>query len=319
MTKSPSDEKTRFSVFQKVKGGFSLDYTSLGVFRILLGLTLLLDLGIRSVDLTAHYTDYGVLSRVAVIQAFEQTTNFSIHLATGTAAGQALIFLLHGVILLAFVFGYRTRVSTVLAWFFAISLQSRNELVLNGGDHYLRIILFWAMFLPLGERLGVDAKNRKATPASDYFSISSIVFIFQIAAVYWFAALLKTGPEWTKDFTALQYALNISFFSMPFGRWLLHFPVMLSYVTRVTLLMEYSLPFFLFHSRRKLIFQIRGYYHPRRVSFGNRSRSFLGLVPGRVFIAARQPIAFRLLECRLPKEVLRRHGSYWRRLPSGRE
>lgn len=233
------------SIFKKIKEGFSLDYRSLALFRIVLGSVLLWDLAIRSLDITAHYTDNGVLPRITAIQTFRDTTDFCIHLMSGSLLGQSLIFIFHAAVILAFILGYRTTISSVLGWLLIISLHSRNELLQHGGDHYLRILSFWAMFLPLGKCLSIDSKKRNE-PKHDFFSIVSIAFIFQMCAVYWFAAAEKVGPEWISEHSALQYALSISFFSQPFGKWLLNYPTLLGVLTSSTLWLEYILPFFFF-------------------------------------------------------------------------
>jgi hypothetical protein len=33
----------------------------------------------------------------------------------------------------------------------------RNPYILSGGDVLLRVVVFWAMFLPLGDRYSLDA------------------------------------------------------------------------------------------------------------------------------------------------------------------
>ena len=43
------------------------------------------------------------------------------------------------------------QVSCALAWVMCISLQVRNEIVLHSGDVYMRVVIFWAFFMPLGK------------------------------------------------------------------------------------------------------------------------------------------------------------------------
>ncbi len=45
--------------------------------------------------------------------------------------------------------GYRTRLMTVLNYVLITSLQARNIIILHGGDVLMKMICFWAMFLPL--------------------------------------------------------------------------------------------------------------------------------------------------------------------------
>ena len=53
--------------------------------------------------------------------------------------------------------GYRARLATIACWFLVMSIHNRNPMILSAGDILLRLLLFWAMFLPLGARYSVDA------------------------------------------------------------------------------------------------------------------------------------------------------------------
>jgi len=44
----------------------------------------------------------------------------------------------------------------VISWFLLISLQNRNPIVLQGGDILLRMLAFWAMFVPLNAYFSLD-------------------------------------------------------------------------------------------------------------------------------------------------------------------
>jgi hypothetical protein len=135
---------------------FEIDARSLAAFRISLALLVLADLIRRSRNLTAFYTDFGVFPRQAFI-AHQNPYHLSFHIVSGEAWAQALLFLLAGGFALALTIGYRTSVATVGTWLFLLSLHNRMPDVLNGGDFLLRMLLFWAMFLPLGSRWAIDA------------------------------------------------------------------------------------------------------------------------------------------------------------------
>ena len=49
---------------------FGFDLRSLAVFRIGLALVIIADLFIRFGDIKAHYSDYGILPRTALIEQF---------------------------------------------------------------------------------------------------------------------------------------------------------------------------------------------------------------------------------------------------------
>jgi hypothetical protein len=136
---------------------FGIDARALAAFRIGLGALLLADLLLRSRDLTAFYTDAGVLPRSLLREQFPVFGRLSFHAVSGSAWLQILLFVVAGVAALALLFGYRTTLATVVSFVLLVSLHGRNPLVLNAGDSILRRLAFWSIFLPLGRRWSVDA------------------------------------------------------------------------------------------------------------------------------------------------------------------
>jgi predicted DCC family thiol-disulfide oxidoreductase YuxK len=76
-------------------------------------------------------------------------------------------------------------------------------------------------------------------------TIASVALILQITLMYWSAVLSKTGPEWHREGNAVWYALNLEQMATPIGRWFLHFPTLLRFLTYFTLVVEASAPVFL--------------------------------------------------------------------------
>jgi hypothetical protein len=234
----------RSAVRAKVADLFALDLRSLALFRICLGLLLIWDLAIRSFDLTAHYTDDGVMPRSEMPEEWPRL----LHALGGSAAFEAMLFVIAGLVALALAAGYRTTLATFASWLLLHSLHGRNYLVLQGGDAFLRVMLFWGMFLPLGERWSVDAARApvlKRLPAQVH-SVAAMAYILQICFVYWFTAALKSDPVWWRDGTAVYYALSIEQFATPLGKYLLNFPELLHVLTFATLALEVLGPLLLF-------------------------------------------------------------------------
>lgn len=237
---------------------FGADLRSLATLRIVLGVLVLVDLAIRSADLVAHYTDAGVMPRVALEppdpllfpQALPMISPwaFSLNTFSGGLLLQALMFVVGAVAAVALLAGYRTRVASVVVWVALLSIQQRNPLILTSGDILLRMLLFWAMFLPLGAIWSVDRLRGAVVGrlSMRYFSLATVALFLQIALIYWFTALLKTGPEWRTDFSALYYALSLDQVTRPFGQFLLDFPTLLTVMTAATILLEIVGPFLLF-------------------------------------------------------------------------
>jgi len=220
-------QPSRTPFIRKLVELFGVDLRSLGVLRVAIALVILLDLMQRSRDLVAHYTDFGVLPRAALIANEYTRWHLSIHLMNGTWEVQAVLFGIAAIFALLLLVGYQTRRATIVCWFFLLSVRNRNTVI--WADALLSDVLFWGMFLPWGARFSVD---KVLHPAWDklpdrYLSWGTAAYVMQIAFVFWFGALWKSGPEWRVDGTAVYYALSVDQLATPFGLFLLQFPLVL--------------------------------------------------------------------------------------------
>ncbi len=227
---------------------YGLDLRSLALFRIGLGALIIGDLIWRAQDLRAFYTDWGVLPRAVLLERFADRWLISVHLLSGEALVQALLFLLALGFAVMMLVGYRTKLATIASWMLLISLQNRNPIILQGGDTLLRMLVFWAMFLPLNAHFSVD----RALDSSDaelpprVLTAGSLALMVQVTLLYWFALMLKDAPEWRTDGSAVFYALSLEQFATPVGRFLLRFPDFLKFLTHLTLAIEAWAPLLLF-------------------------------------------------------------------------
>ena len=198
-----------------------LDMRSLAAFRIALGFSVIVDLLLRSHDLVAHYTDIGVLpSDIAL--AIEPPQRYSFHFYFGTTGGVLFLFCVHALIALLFAAGWQTRLMNILLWVFTISLHNRNYMINQGGDIFLRLLIFWSIFLPVGKKFSADAKLAESPTAKSEFSLASVALILQIFIVYFFSSLLKMpDPSW-KNGTGLYYALASDQLNTVLGAKLAH-------------------------------------------------------------------------------------------------
>ncbi len=234
---------------EKVVDVFGADLRSLATFRVVLALLVLSDLANRATDLSVHYADEGVLSRTVLLEeGLLDSWSFSLNLMNGEPFFQALLFGVGALAAVGMLFGYRTRLMTVGAWVVLLSIQHRNPMVLTAGDILLRLLLFWGMFLPLGAIWSVDRALGAALPrvSMRFLSFATVGLFMQIAFMYWFTALLKSGEEWRVDGTALYYALSLDQITTTIGAFLHGFPPLLQALTFATLLLEAFGPFLLF-------------------------------------------------------------------------
>lgn len=215
--------KRLFGGLEKI---LSADLRSLAVTRIAVASIILLDLCLRARDLTAHYTDDGVFPRDAFLDRYQDSWRVSLHLLNGRPEVQAALFAIAGCFALALLVGYRTRLATALSFVLLVSLQARNPLVINGGDELLVLVLLWGNFVPWGARFSLDAAAQPEAPATPrVFSIGTAALLLQMPVVYFFTALLKDGPEWRQDFTAVAYSVRAGEYATAFGRLLSELPV----------------------------------------------------------------------------------------------
>lgn len=225
---------------------FVLDLRALALMRMAVAAVLLLDLGIRSTDLEAHYTNLGVLPLHVLFERAWNPYEFSLHTSSGLWLVQAALFGLAAAAALGLLLGWRTRLLTAVSWVLLVSVQNRNPMIVQGGDDLLRMLLFWAIFLPWGRVWSLDARQRPRPAQYGYLSAATVAYVVQIALVYVCTALLKSGPEWHSEGTAIYYALSLDQLLMPGGRLLYpHFELM-RLLTHLTFYMELLLPVLLF-------------------------------------------------------------------------
>jgi len=226
---------------------FSLDLRSLALFRVSFATLILFDLAGRAQGLLAHYTDLGVFPREAALRYYHEPFFLSFHFLDGSWQVQAALFVIAAMFALMLLVGYKTRVAAIASWLLLISLQTRNPLILQGGDIFMRAALFFAMFLPWGARWSIDSVRRPShSTGESHVSFWGAGLMVQIAAVYVFAGLVKTSVEWAQEGSAIYYALNIDQFTKPFGYFLLQYPDLMRLLTFVTLLFELFGPLLLF-------------------------------------------------------------------------
>ncbi len=210
--------------FENIKTTVSLDLRALAFFRILLGILILVDLLIRSKHLEMFYTNFGVLP---INQLYEKTSilsTFSLHIASDSLAFQIFMFILAAVFAFCLIAGYKTTLMTLLSWILLVSLQNRNPTILQGGDVVFRMMLFFAIFLPLGARYSLDSlKKDRYIISNKHSNLATFSFILQIVFVYFFSALLKEGAEWRSEFTSIYYTLELDLFVTSFGEFIKQF------------------------------------------------------------------------------------------------
>ncbi len=191
----------------------TLDIRALALFRVGLALVVLLDLAVRLSTWEAHYSDFGVLTaaRAAVREPLGHWSLYQLW-----PDGVLLGCMVQAAAAIALLVGWKTRAATVVVWLLLVSLHGRNSLVLNGGDHLLRILLFWAAWLPLG---AVAAADPQGSPPREVRSVVSFALVAQVCLVYLVTMAMKTDPAWWNGSAAGQ-VLQLDLFTTDLGLWL---------------------------------------------------------------------------------------------------
>jgi hypothetical protein len=134
---TPKDWSVERWAYAKVVEIFGADLRSLATFRIVLALLVLADLANRATDISAHYTDAGIMPRTVLVEQLLSPWAFSLNLMNGGRLFQALLFGVAALAAFGMLVGYRTRLMTFVVWVLLLSIQVRNPLV-NGSAHGLR-------------------------------------------------------------------------------------------------------------------------------------------------------------------------------------
>lgn len=231
---------------------FGLDPRSLAAFRVALGLIIVVDALDRFPDVAALYMADGALPQnLAATGGLRPSLPFV--LAGADLAPTWLIAMgILGALLAA---GWHTRLVTVALWAVVISVQARNQLVLYGSDIVLRMMLWWAMFLPLAQLISADRRaGRTADPPPVVTNLATAAYTLNIAILYFSTYVLKTGRTWHEG-TAGWFAVHMDGYTGPIGVALRQWPGLLMAGTLATLVAEAIGPLLLFVPRRTWLFR----------------------------------------------------------------
>jgi hypothetical protein len=221
----------------------------LGVFRIVIAVLVLCQLGSLSVDLDYWLTDRGVLQgtdarelagplRPSPLQYVQDPVSVRCFFA-GTAALAVLMGL-----------GWRTRAVSVLLFLAMLSIFHRTIPTNCGPDNLLMLILFYLMLSPCGAAYSLDARRaarRRGGTAAEPLIVpwGQRLIQLHLCLIYFDTAVLKChGSSWL-DGTAMHYVLN----NPEVGRFdlsaLSQYPLMLNVMTHGALFAEFALAFLL--------------------------------------------------------------------------
>jgi hypothetical protein len=220
----------------------------LGAFRVVMGVLVLAQLGLVSVEMDYWLTDRGLMQgaesrmlagplRPSPLQWVQDPVSVRVFFAA-TA-----------VVAVAFTLGWRTRVMGVLLYLMLLSIHHRNIPTNCGPDNLLLILVFYLMLSPCGADYSLDARRearRRGTPADPLIvPWAQRLIQLHMSLIYFDTAVLKcAGTTWLGG-TALHFVLHnreVGRFDLSF---LAQYPVLLNVMTLGALLAEFGLAFLL--------------------------------------------------------------------------
>jgi predicted DCC family thiol-disulfide oxidoreductase YuxK len=246
-----------------------IDARSLGLFRICFGVVLLLDLFGRMGDVTAFYSNDGVLPNHAHLYYLKDQGRFvwsALH--AFNTPGEALV----GMLIIAacyslFTVGYKTRLFHALSIIGLVSLVARNLLIEGPGEPLALALAFTTLLLPLGSAFSLDAIIDKARtmretrpahladadalfghdeiqarrlPGWSPYSLGAVGAWALVVVFFLSLARQQVGAAW-QDGSALRDALHIHMFASPLG-FHLRDSVLLGWLTHAFRVLQWAIP-----------------------------------------------------------------------------
>jgi hypothetical protein len=193
-----------------------IDMAPVSAFRILFGLQLFNWIWQLYPNLTAFFTDEGILPRRDVLLQYgERVTVLGLF---GQTWQVAIFWALSLVVAVLLTVGWRSRLMSFLAFVVVSSFSWRDPLILDGSDLVFRLMPLWMAFTDCGARYSLDAMARRERrePTGIGWALPVRVMELQVAWIYLATGLEKmAGTLWPAGL-ANWYALQLEH---TFGRW----------------------------------------------------------------------------------------------------
>jgi len=194
---------------------------------MVIGALMIADILLRSPNFHFFYTDLGAVPLDLAINVAPEGA-FSIYFLSGNWHLTAVLFLLQIIFGVFLIIGWRTRFTAVFSFLLVVSLCHRNVLVTSYADVLFRHLLFFAMFLPLGERWSIDATRRKHPPSAQVAGLASFLILLQMVLMYLVNGYHKHHSSLWKSGEALPVILAHDSITFASGDFLGQFTTLLT-------------------------------------------------------------------------------------------
>jgi len=231
--------------------------TGASVFRIVAGLAFLYQLLVVYAQRRYLFGPDGVYPYDLFLDQLD-AGSFSLYALSRSLVGFEVLYHATIALAVAWLVGWRTRLTTPLLWIAIWSLRERNPFLWDGGDNVMQLALIFACFAQVGGRFSFDATRRELAGAGPMSPLSAMAHnagvlacAMQICLVYGVAGLLKVQGESWQNGTALYYALRGGEFTWPgYSEWIFENGPLLALLSYSTVAFQVSFTFLLFLGRR---------------------------------------------------------------------
>ncbi|MEM6790181.1 MAG: HTTM domain-containing protein [Myxococcota bacterium] len=224
------------------------DLRTLGLWRIVIGLFLIVDTLRHAAEIRFFYSNEGLFQNHWHLFSPTAEFNWSLLTAFSTPTGVTIAFAAALVCFACFTVGFKTRAFNALSLVWVVSIDQRLLLRENGGYIVVVLLAFWSLFLPMGARFSVDRWRRRgrarrgmsphaiatdpraerpAGAGRGYRSLAVALVLFNFASIYIFNVVNKFGTTWRSGQT-VHYVLHLDRMVTPLAVWareLLPYPV----------------------------------------------------------------------------------------------
>nr|WP_187432932.1 HTTM domain-containing protein [Natronococcus pandeyae] len=191
-----------------------------------MGLLIIADLFLRARNFTFFYTEEGVVPQSLAMEWAPEYA-FSFYYLTSDPNIIAGLFVVQGLIAVQLIVGYETRVATLVSFLFVLSLDHHNPLVTSYADTLFRLLLFWAIFLPLGERWSIDAVHTDAQPRTYVANLATLAILMQMIVMYFVNGFHKTQSDVWRTGEATPLIMSADDITFLFAEYAHIFPTLL--------------------------------------------------------------------------------------------
>jgi hypothetical protein len=217
-----------------------LDYRSIGLFRIFLGLVVLYNMATLK---WGNFNAFFSVENGFIPEPVRQQFIFQNLLTSDQSV--ILLFLLVGILAISLAIGYAARYAALFLFLFYAFYNATFSHISFGYDRYLEVLLFLSIFLPLEQRFGVTSNASRRPLKSSFNQWPAFLVLLQIGFIYTISGLAKNGIMWQNG-TAVGALLLDDLLTLPLAVQLSSKTGLVKFLSYSTILFEAVALFLLF-------------------------------------------------------------------------